>query len=70
VATLEERLTELETRLAFVDDTVGSLSDLVAVHDRQMHELRSTLDRMRIELSALRGTLGHDARDEPPPPHY
>jgi uncharacterized coiled-coil protein SlyX len=40
------------------------------LHDRLVHELRSALERMRSDLSAVRGALSHDARDEPPPPHY
>ena len=35
---LEDRLTELEVRLAFVDDTVNSLNDTVAAHDRLLHD--------------------------------
>lgn len=72
-ASLEDRLTELETRLAFVDDMVGSLNDTVAAHDRQLHSLHNALERMRHELVATRGALAHavrDAGDEPPPPHY
>ena len=67
---LEDRLTELETRIAFVDDTMGSLNDAVAVHDRLLHDLRNAMDRLRDELVNVRGALAHDVHDEPPPPHY
>ncbi len=67
---LEDRLTELETRIAFVDDTMGSLNDAVAVHDRLLHDLRNSMDRLRDELVNVRGALAHDVQDEPPPPHY
>lgn len=72
-ATLEDRLTELETRMAFVDDGVTSLGETVALHDRYLHELRTAMERLRQELTALRGELAHNAddpHDEPPPPHY
>lgn len=69
-ASLEDRLTELEVRLAFIDDTMSSLSDLVAQHDRRMHEMRNAVTALRNELQAARGTLAHTAHDEPPPPHY
>ncbi|GAA0705223.1 SlyX family protein [Dokdonella soli] len=69
-ASLEERLTELEVRLAFVDDTVHALNETVATHDRLLHDLRSAMERLRGDLVAVRGALTHDARDEPPPPHY
>jgi SlyX protein len=67
---LEERLTELEMRIAFVDDTMNTLSEAVASHDRHIHDLRNAMERLRTELVAVRGTLGNDASDEPPPPHY
>jgi SlyX protein len=67
---LEERLTELEVRLSFVDDSIASLSDTVASHDRQLHEIRSLLERLHTDLLAVRGAFAHDVHDEPPPPHY
>lgn len=67
---LEERLAELETRIAFMDDTMGSLSEAVAVHDRLLHDLRNAMDRLHDELVNVRGALDHDVHDEPPPPHY
>lgn len=69
-ASLEERLTELEVRLAFIDDTMSTLGDLVAQHDRRLHEMRNAITALRNELHAVRGTLAPAAQDEPPPPHY
>ncbi|MBN8726768.1 MAG: SlyX family protein [Xanthomonadales bacterium] len=72
MASLEERLTELETRLAFVDDAVQSLGDAIALHDRQMLAMRNAMERLSEELVEARNALGQvrDARDEPLPPHY
>ena len=67
---LEDRLTELETRLAFVDDTVNSLNDTVIAHDRNLRELLLAMERLRGDLVAARTALAHDVHDEPPPPHY
>jgi SlyX protein len=67
---LEERLTELEVRLAFVDETMLSLSDTIARHDRHLHEMRNAIEALRSDLLVVRGTLGDAAHDEPPPPHY
>ncbi len=70
MSTLEDRLTELEVRLAFIDDAVGSLNAAVAAQDRGMLQMRQELERVRGELFGLRSSLGQDPGIEPPPPHY
>jgi SlyX protein len=67
---LEERLTELETRFAFLEQTAHSLDTTVAAQDRLLSRLRSDYERLQGELSQLRVGLQDDVRDEPPPPHY
>ena len=67
---LEDRLTELEVRLAFVDDTMNALNATVSAHDRLLGEMRVALDGLRAELTGVRSALAQDVRDEPPPPHY
>ncbi len=67
---LEERLTELEVRVAFMDDLMGTLNDTVAGCQLQIMEMRLAMERLRDELVSMRGSLSMDARDEPPPPHY
>jgi SlyX protein len=69
-AQLEDRLTELEVRLAFVDDTITTLNATVAEHDRLLQDFRLAMERLRNELTGVRVALAQDARDEPPPPHY
>ena len=70
MSTLEERLTELEVRLAFLDDSVAALNAAMVRQDRRDAQLRAELERMRAELVGLRGSLSHDVASEPPPPHY
>jgi SlyX protein len=67
---LEERLTELETRFAFLEQTAQSLDTTVAAQDRLLSRLRIEYERLQSELSQLRVGLQDDARNEPPPPHY
>lgn len=67
---LEERLTELEVRLAFMDDAVTSLNAAVATQDRTMHRVANEMVGLRSDLQALRLALSNDTRNEPPPPHY
>lgn len=64
------RIDELETRLAFLDDTLTALNEVVVTHDRHMLQLVAEMQRLRGDLQGLRGALSPDPRDEPPPPHY
>jgi SlyX protein len=64
------RLDELESRVAFQDDLLATLNRSVAGVDRELLALRRQLEEVRGALDAVRVAVAHDARDEPPPPHY
>ncbi len=67
---MQERLDDLETRLAFVDEAVSTLTDADTTQSRRLLALEQAVRDLRAELSSMRSAVGHDARDEPPPPHY
>ena len=67
---LEKRLTELEVRIAFIENTMHTLDATVAAQDRAIAQYRRESELLRGELAQVRTALSHDARDEPPPPHY
>jgi SlyX protein len=64
------RLDELESRVAFQDDLLATLNRSVAGVDRELRALRQQLEQVRGALDSVRIAVSHDARDEPPPPHY
>lgn len=69
--TENERLTELEVRLAYQEDTLNALDQVVS---RQMEQIER-LERMNRELYARIGDLLGEQKDnrqgdELPPPHY
>jgi len=66
----EQRLTELEIKLAFVDETVRALADADADQSRRIVALEGMLRDVRRELASLRLLQADDTRHEPPPPHY
>lgn len=70
MATHDEKLHDLETRLTFIDDAVGALSEADADLAKRLLAVEQMLREMRRELSALRDASGHDPHSEPPPPHY
>lgn len=68
--TLEQRLTELEVRVAFLDDTVNTLVATETEQAKRILLLEQLLRELRHELVALRSSHSLDPHSEPPPPHY
>ncbi len=64
-----ERVVELETRLAFQEQSLQELSDIVYRQQRELEQLRDVVRAMEERLKAVEPSpLGEGA--EPPPPHY
>ncbi len=73
--TVEQRLVDLETRLAFQEHALGELSDALAAARADEARTALLLHRALEELKQLRSALSAapltgDATQEPPPPHY
>jgi len=67
---LARRLDDLESRFAFQDEVLASLNPQVAIGARKIVDLETELRGLRAEVAMLRISLGHDVREEAPPPHY
>ena len=67
---LDDRLVELETRLAFQEQALAELSDALADARLELSRNDALLRRALEELHASRPGVTGDAADEPPPPHY
>jgi SlyX protein len=67
---LEERVVELETRLAFQEQAQTELSDALADLRAEAARSADLLRRVLEELKLHRGDLMADSATEPPPPHY
>ncbi|CDF82743.1 hypothetical protein PKB_1380 [Pseudomonas knackmussii B13] len=66
---LEQRLADLESRQAFQDDAMQTLSDVVYEQERTIERLRMQMQALLKRLEDLQGQVGV-ADDEAPPPHY
>lgn len=66
---LDDRVMELESRLAFQDDTIQTLNDVLVAQQR-------SLERMQLQMAALikrqeeSGGQFETFEGEAPPPHY
>jgi SlyX protein len=67
---LEQRLIELESRLAFQEHALAELSDALAASRSETARNAELLRRAIDDLKQSRGEFFADPSSEPPPPHY
>ncbi|HSX71321.1 SlyX family protein [Pseudomonas subflava] len=66
---MESRIIELESRLAFQDDTIAALNDVVVEQQRAIERLQLQVAVLARRQEEMAGQFGI-AEDEAPPPHY
>ena len=69
-AGFEQRLVELETRLAFQEQALAELSDALAESRLEAARTSDLLRRALEHMKQSRSDFFADPADEPPPPHY
>jgi len=69
-AALEQRVVELETRLAFQEQTIAELNEAITAMRLEAAAHAELLKRMLEDLKLTRGDGPGDPALEPPPPHY
>ena len=67
---LETRLDELETRLAFQDEVINTLSEQVAKQEMDIRELWEAKRLLHKQLKDVSPSNIKSEQDETPPPHY
>lgn len=67
---LKERVDELESRLAFQDDTIQALNDVIAAQQLELGRLRRSLELLAQRQAEFAARLPDTGGDEAPPPHY
>jgi SlyX protein len=66
---LEMRIADLESRLAFQDDTIQTLNDVLVGQQRAVERLQLQLSALARRQEELFSQFG-SSEDEVPPPHY
>lgn len=67
---MEQRLTELESRVAFQDDAIQKLNDVVVSQQEQINMLLGDLKYLNEKVKDLTSELIATEDQETPPPHY
>lgn len=66
---LQSRVIELESRLAFQDDTIATLNDVVVEQQRAIERLQLQVAALARRQEEMVGQFGI-GEGEAPPPHY
>ncbi len=66
---MQNELVELETKIAFQEDLIQSLSRTVANQQQEMLELKRDVEELQTQIRALAPSLASGSMDETPP-HY
>ena len=67
---LEQRINEVETRLAFQETMLQELNEALTSQQQQLSQMQAVLEKLRERIVELARNMQPDAAIEPPPPHY
>ena len=67
---LEQRINEVETRLAFQETTLQELNEVLTSQQQQLSQMQTLVEKLRERVVELGSNMQANAANEPPPPHY
>ena len=67
---MDDRITELETRLVFQDDVIEKLNEVVTNQQQQLDKITRELLDLRAQIKSLEPSNVATDKEETPPPHY
>jgi SlyX protein len=67
---MEERLTKLEMKLAFAEETITTLDSVVTEQAKEIALLNGRLEKLEKRLTDFIEEVGEDMADNQRPPHY
>jgi len=67
---MNDKITELETRIAFQDGTIQQLNDVVVRQQGEIDRLARELETLRMQVRSMSSYPVASRDEETPPPHY
>jgi SlyX protein len=67
---MNERIIDLESRVAFQEEAINTLSETLIEQQRTIDSLSKTVEILRQRLQALEPSPLQPGEAESPPPHY
>lgn len=67
---MEDRVIELESKLAFQEEMINELNEVITDQQKQLDMLREAQVLLNMRLQAMTETSVDTNEKEPPPPHY
>jgi len=69
-STLENRIIDLESKLAFQEDTIQELNAIVTEQQKELAQVNQALQRMQMQMTQMMASNIATNSEETPPPHY
>jgi len=66
----EEKINELEIKLAFQDDLLNSLNEIVTRQDKEILNLWAANRLLKQNMNEIKSDNIETSNEEAPPPHY
>lgn len=67
---MENKIIDLESKLAFQDETINKLNDVITDQQQQLDQLREEIRLLGLRIASVAQSSTAAEEKEPPPPHY
>lgn len=67
---MQDRIVELETKLAFQDELINRLDEILVAQRDELDRLNARLRRLEEQFQAGAASMIRTEAEETPPPHY
>ena len=67
---MENKIIELQSKLAFQDETINDLNEVITDQQQQLDQLREEIRLLGLRIASVAESSSTSDEKEPPPPHY